>query len=112
MVTQVNTPDGKHAAVLDESDLSAAKDWFIKWLLRAFGTAVIAAGALATYTVKAEMRDQNLRAGVDSNTAVIRRMMEVHVDLIREVDSTRIELRHIAQSLEKIEAKLDRNYRQ
>ena len=108
MVTQVNTPDGKHAAVLDESDLSAAKDWFIKWLLRAFGTAVIAAGALSAYTVKAEMRDQNLRAGVDSNTAVIRRTMQVHVDLIREVDSTRIELRHIAEALDKIDRKLDR----
>jgi len=112
MVTQVNTPDGKHAAVLDEGDLSAAKTWIIKWMLGILGAAMIGAGSLAAYTVKAEMRDASLEAGVDSNTAVIRRTMQVHVDLIREVDSTRIELRHIAQSLEKIEAKLDRNYRQ
>lgn len=115
MVTHVTTARGKTAAVLDEGDLSAAKDWFIKWMLRAFVTALVAAGSLAAYTVRAEQRDEAsvqrddaLLARADSNSAGIARSVQTHTMLIREVDSTRIELRHIADALNRIERKIDR----
>lgn len=94
MVHDVSDVGGKTVAVLGLDDLNDAKDAVIGWLAGIFGATLLAAVSLAVYatTVKAEVvsvGDRVQRLEADSLTR-------------RNLDSLRIEMRHVSEDVQQI----------
>lgn len=107
MVTHVTTAAGKVAAVLDENDLSEAKSLIIKWLLGILASAIAIAVSFGMYVANANAKDRSQ----DVERATIRATADSNRAALRQLDSLRIETRHIGENVQAINAKLDRALR-
>ena len=100
MVHDVSDIEGKTVPVLGLDDLNSAKDAVIGYLAGIFGALLLAAVSLGVYatTVKAEVasvRDRVLRLEADSLTR-------------RNLDSLRIEMRHVSDDVRQVKLLLER----